>query len=146
MGAAARHLTDLNPENEPLLDGTRAMADTVGNIIEQLLKCVESGAGPENLLALSCAEKQLKAAQLLCCDPSLANMVDPGTHVLMLECIKDIDMNLDVLQNLIGAGALQSPPPVKKDLMQEVAKVQAVKGFVLSRFVNLFPHSTSNLI
>lgn len=29
MAAAARHLTDLNPENEPLLDGTRAMADTV---------------------------------------------------------------------------------------------------------------------
>jgi hypothetical protein len=115
----------------------------VGNIIEQLLRSVELGAGPELPLALAAAEKQLKASQLLCCDPSLASVVDPGTHVLMLECIKDIDMNTEVLQEIIGAGSLQSPPPVKKELLQEVAKVKAIKGFVLSRYSSFF---TSRLL
>lgn len=63
----------------------------------------------------------------------------------MLECIKDINMNLDVLQDIIGAGSLQSPPHVKKELMQEVGKVNAIKGFILARYallaINAYTHS-----
>lgn len=146
MATAARNLAALNEENAPLVDGTKATADSVGELLEMLLKAVEEPNPPGFLDALVAAEKQLAGAGVLTNDPKLANYADTGAALLMVECINDIDLNMDDLLKTANDSGANLPPGQKDQLDKEIEKVKNVKGFALQSLRDLAPQVLDPLV
>lgn len=139
MATAARNLAALNDENMPLVDGTKATADSVADLIELMLRAVDEPNAPGLLEALDAASKQFVGAGILTADPKLINYVDKGAELLMLECVADIDLNMEDLLNMAVSASEALPPGRKEQLRDEAEKVKAVKGFALHSMRNLAP-------
>jgi len=139
MATAARNLAALNDENAPLVDGTKATADSVADLLELMLRAVDEPNPPGLVEALDAAGKQFVGAGILTADPKLINYVDKGAELLMLECVSDIDLNMDDLLNMAVTASEALPPGRKEQLRDEAEKVKAVKGFALHSMRNLAP-------
>jgi hypothetical protein len=138
LGNCARALVDLDPRNEPLLDGTRAFTGTIADILEALLKGADQGAtGPELAGTLEAAGKAWDANKLLLQNPELANYVDEATKALILECIHDIELNFDQMLNNVTDAAKKAPPAKGTQLLKDVDKTGAILGFPLGVLQNL---------
>eukprot|EP01125_Pyxidicula_operculata_P006605 TRINITY_DN227_c1_g1_i1.p1 TRINITY_DN227_c1_g1~~TRINITY_DN227_c1_g1_i1.p1 ORF type:complete len:2471 (-),score=884.91 TRINITY_DN227_c1_g1_i1:132-7544(-) len=139
MAAAARNLAELSDDNIPLLDGSRAMSDTVADLLEMMMKAVDDPNSPGLPQALALAEKQLASANYLSTDPTLAQYVDAGAELLMLECIDNAELELNGVLKTV-ADAMQSLPPQKAQLLkQEMEMMEKCKGFALGTMKNLAP-------
>lgn len=130
MCSASGCLKDLNDENLPLMDGTKALADCVGQILDLVLKATE--APPEDFAkTLQLCQKVWDTSKMLLAKPTLCNYTDKGTHMLMASCIQDVNVNMDALLE----GILSVKPNEK--VLQEADKCKQVKGMAVTCLGNL---------
>eukprot|EP01127_Copromyxa_protea_P016350 TRINITY_DN4836_c0_g1_i1.p1 TRINITY_DN4836_c0_g1~~TRINITY_DN4836_c0_g1_i1.p1 ORF type:complete len:2520 (+),score=654.19 TRINITY_DN4836_c0_g1_i1:831-7562(+) len=138
FGNCARALVDLDPRNEPLFDGARAFAGTIADILDALLKGADQGStGPEMAGTLEAAGKAWDANKLLMQNPDLANYIDEATKALILECIHDVEVNFDQMLDTVTTAANKAPPAKGAQLLKDVDKTGAIKGFPIGVLQNL---------
>eukprot|EP01124_Arcella_intermedia_P012007 TRINITY_DN1832_c0_g1_i1.p1 TRINITY_DN1832_c0_g1~~TRINITY_DN1832_c0_g1_i1.p1 ORF type:complete len:2470 (-),score=665.52 TRINITY_DN1832_c0_g1_i1:45-7454(-) len=139
MAAAARNLSEIDDENIPLLDGTKATAGSIGDLFELMMKAVDEPNNPLLRAQLDAAEKMFAGAALLSVDPKLAIYADKGAELLMVECINDIDNNLDLVMKTVAAACASLPPPAAKLIKDELEKLKTIEGFTMHSLKDLLP-------
>jgi len=140
MSQAARALNAHNADNAPLLDGAKAVADSMADLMSLLMRNLDDPLGHDALVAaLEAADRMFADAQLLLSDPQLAQYVDKGAELLMLNCIEDVDRNMLHLTDLVSRAAEELVPAQLKELEADIGKVNAVKGFTLTSLRQLVP-------
>jgi len=139
MAAAARNLADIDEDNIPLIDGTKATAGSVGDLFELMMKAVDEPNNPLIRAQLDAAEKLFIGANLLSADPKLAIYADKGAELLMMECINDIDNNMDHVLKTIANALGGLPPPVAKQIRDELDKFKTIEGFTMHSLKDLLP-------
>eukprot|EP01123_Difflugia_compressa_P001391 TRINITY_DN115_c0_g2_i1.p1 TRINITY_DN115_c0_g2~~TRINITY_DN115_c0_g2_i1.p1 ORF type:complete len:1556 (-),score=395.56 TRINITY_DN115_c0_g2_i1:1402-6069(-) len=139
MAAAARNLADIDDDNIPLIDGTKATAGTVADLLELMMKAVDEPNNPLIRQQLETAEKMLVGASLLTNDPRLAVFADKGAELLMLECINDIDANMDYVMKTVAQACNGLPPPIAKQIKDEIEKLKSIEGITLRAMKDMIP-------
>jgi len=137
MSMAAGALTDLNPDNFPLMDATKSYSDTIGDILNELMKGVD---GPNTFSLgdiLEAAKKVWGGACMLGANSQLCNYADKGSNLLMLECVEDINVNMDGLLKEVEGVLPKLPAPKQRELLTEVGKVGGIKNLALGNLANL---------
>lgn len=147
MTTAARALTAFNEDRSGLLDGAKAVADCVADLMQLLNSTCDDPLGAEALKeALQACKQMFENSQLLLNDPSLINYVDHGAELLMLKCVEDVDRSLEGLTNIVQRGIEDLPRTQQNVLMIDVNKVNAVRGIAVSSLNQLIPFSLNPTI
>lgn len=148
MTTAARALAAYNDDKSALLDGAKAVADCVADLMQLLNSSCDDPLGAEALKEALAAAKQMFAnSEMLLNDPSLIQYVDKGAELLMLKCVEDVDRSLQGLINVVSRGIEDIPDKQQQNvLMIDVNKVNAVRGIAIASLAQLVPYSLNQSI
>jgi len=137
---AARNLAVLNEDNVPLLDGAKALCDSLADLMSLVMNSEVTGDYTNLADILAASQKQFAAANLLLQKPVMDGYVDEGTKLLLLNCIGAVDTQLKSLLKTARNENQKLTPEEQKILENECKKVEAIKGMALSTMANLVPH------
>jgi len=142
LSTAARNLAALNEDKAPLLNGAKALCDSLADLMGLVMNNdVEGGEGPSLQDILQATQKQFAAAfYLTSCQVS--GYVDEGTKILLLECIGDVDAHMQMVTKTIRKECEgdKFDAATKAALEMECKKADAIKGVALSTMASLAPH------
>jgi len=141
MATAARNLAAYNEENAPMLDGAKAVADSLAALMGLLGTAMDNpdelGTGLQD--ALIAAEKMFQNAELLMTIKLTDAEVDKGASLFMAEIIRQVDLNLDDLVMKVKKGADRLPEDKKKELQAAANKLTVIKGIAVQQLKALSP-------
>lgn len=130
MTQAAQQLAMLNDDYAALLDGAKAVADSLADILSL---CSDEKNPPSEELLDACL-KQHNILMHLLRNPELLHHIDPGSEYLLLNCLYDVDNQV----NMLLTEALKNPEKIA------AAKLATqVKGLALSALAALIPYASS---
>lgn len=130
MTQAAQQLAALNNDHAALLDGAKAVADSLAEI---MALCSDEKNPPSEALLDACL-KQHNIIMHLIKDPELLHHIDSGSEYLLMNCLYEIDNQA----NLLLSEAVKDPEKIA------AAKVASqIKGLALSSLAALIPYAVS---
>lgn len=143
IATCAKHLSSLNPDKVPLLDGAKAVADSVADLLKLMMGASEAPNSPGFEPALEAVEKQVKAAQMLLENATLLPHVDEGTKLLLLEAIYGINQNLDLVLDEVEKEAVKVG---REGIKPHLLAAQAVLAPAISTMSTLVPYANDPLV
>jgi len=129
---AARNLATLNEDNAPLLDGAKAVCDSMADMLALIMAA--HGETIDWIDVLKNAEKQWAAAQYLLNNATVEGYIDSGSKLLLVEVASVIDNDIEAMLEVIRNS------PHGEALLKDINKVSAIKGVALSTISSLIPH------
>lgn len=141
MATAARNLAAYNNDQAPLLDGAKAVADSLASLMNLLGNALDNPDDYAESLeeALKAAEKLFQGAEALMNISLTDYKLDKGAELLVADIIANIDVTLNdlLLKAKLGAGTLS--PEKKAELQNSINRLQAIKGLALAQMKQLAP-------
>jgi len=141
MATAARNLAAYNEDNAPMLDGAKAVADSLAALMGLLGNAMDDPDGYAGGLedALLAAEKLFQNADLLMNIKLTDAEVDKGAALFLAEIINQIDLQLDDITMKVRKGADRMPEEKKKELLAAANKLQVLKNIAVTQMKALAP-------
>jgi len=127
------------------LDGTKATASSVTDLLELMIKTVDEPNNPTIRPQFEACEKMFTGTNLLLNNPKLAVYADRGAELLMVECLNDIDTNMDYVLKTI-ANATHGLPPISKTIKDDIEKFMNIETFTMHSLKDLIPRVLDPMI
>lgn len=141
IATMARTLTALNDAHAPLLDGAKAVSDSVADLLKLLMGSADAADSPSFATALEAVEKQIVNAKMLLENAELYAHTDSGTHLLMLEAVHNVESNMDRLMSSVEKAVSRVPPPHNGELQNAITSLEMVKDPIIHNLQNMVPFS-----
>jgi len=141
MATGARNLAAFNDDNVPLLDGAKAVADSVADLMKLLSGALNEPHTIGFEPALEAVEKAIANSQLLLANPNVDNHVDTGTQIMMFDIIADVNNQMESLLHQVGKVSTGMKPPNDAELKALAQSFENVKDIALSSLQNLAPYA-----
>eukprot|EP01128_Nolandella_sp_AFSM9_P012687 TRINITY_DN951_c0_g2_i2.p1 TRINITY_DN951_c0_g2~~TRINITY_DN951_c0_g2_i2.p1 ORF type:complete len:2415 (-),score=843.80 TRINITY_DN951_c0_g2_i2:361-7515(-) len=141
MATAARNISAYNHDQAPLLDGAKAVADSLAGLMSLLGDALDNPDDYRDTLedALLAAEKLFQGAEALMNIAITDYKQDKGAELLVADIIANIDVTLNDLLLKARKGANTLSPEDKKELDAAIVRLKAIKGLALAQMKQLAP-------
>lgn len=139
MAIAAKNIAALDG-NTPLLNGAKAVSESISRLLGSLNKYADNPNDPRFALEMAEAERALKASTMALDQARQAHYVDKGAELLMLECVGDISANLDdMIDASLAALNEINDPASKQRVSNEAEGARAAKEWLLGSITAMAP-------
>lgn len=141
MATAARNIAAYNNDQAPLLDGAKAVADSLAGLMNLLGNAMDNPDDYAETLeeALKAAEKLFQGAEALMNISITDFKLDKGAELLVADIIANIDLTLEDLLMKAKYGSDKLTPEKKAELQAAITRLQAIKGLALAQMKQLAP-------
>eukprot|EP01129_Flabellula_baltica_P008869 TRINITY_DN3549_c0_g2_i1.p1 TRINITY_DN3549_c0_g2~~TRINITY_DN3549_c0_g2_i1.p1 ORF type:complete len:2490 (-),score=653.15 TRINITY_DN3549_c0_g2_i1:73-6657(-) len=140
LSDAVRYVVSGDESQSHLLDGAKAISDTISDMMELLLRVVDDPNSARLQTELEFAEKSILAANLLFQITNSGDLIDKGSEGLIVQCINDVASSMDSLLARVGqVGAKARDEAIRAQIEEEAQKVDGMKDWILSNIEHLIP-------
>eukprot|EP01130_Rhizamoeba_saxonica_P013799 TRINITY_DN5926_c0_g1_i1.p1 TRINITY_DN5926_c0_g1~~TRINITY_DN5926_c0_g1_i1.p1 ORF type:complete len:2517 (-),score=746.62 TRINITY_DN5926_c0_g1_i1:47-7120(-) len=147
LATAARNINTLNPEENGLLDGARAISSSIADLMQVMNIATADPTSIDIESIMLHASAAVSASNLLAVPGSSAFYIDEGTENLLVECI---DEAAYYMNEMVATSAMileASPAGQMHDTLEhELKKVEGAKEFNISTLRNLAPAILDDII
>eukprot|EP01125_Pyxidicula_operculata_P006606 TRINITY_DN227_c1_g2_i1.p1 TRINITY_DN227_c1_g2~~TRINITY_DN227_c1_g2_i1.p1 ORF type:complete len:2180 (-),score=747.59 TRINITY_DN227_c1_g2_i1:16-6117(-) len=141
LASCARNLAALSDDNIPLLDGSKAVADSVTDLMKLITGALDEPNAVGFEAALEAIGKEVHNAELLLEYAKLSTHVDKSTELLLIECISNVDIAMNDVLVSVGKASTGMTPGAQAEMAKALKSLKAVSAPTTQALKNLAPYS-----